>query len=1608
MSKIFKRNLLKRVTSIIMVATLVLGLLNSSAFSIRAKAAGTDAVTIQDENLRKVICKALGKEYTGGIEITEDEMASLKELDASNSNITDLTGMEKAVNLEKLDLSGNPIDEANREQPQKFGKTFKKLAGLTKIKILNLSNCKLGDNYCGYSNASLKYPSMPDELIYALEAMTSLEELDLSNNNITGAANFYIGLNGFNNLKKLDLSHNRFNIVQGIQTRFMQNLSELNLDDNYLFWDERDGNWHQALMNSDSVKVSHNDQKNLADLYAVYYISNGNTSSSYSDFTTVLVDNETKVIDLGTLCGGSVTIVPAGFANTNSTKLTINDKKVTVSSLYDLSTMVDANYQYVMTDVADGEYEYKVDVMHMGEDKQTYTLKFKMTSVPEDSTSDESAGIKDINLQYAVCKQLGIKEQVSSHVVTKSEMASLKSLSVYGVHNAEGIQYATNLTSLGLTGDYETLPDISALNGLKTLTINSTNLKTLLDLSNMTKLTGITVSETVDGKLPDLSNQVNLTKVTIANSKTDIVPNGLEACNKITSFIWSGCSGKHTIPNNIVTPKGSLSVSINASNDNAEYSFAGIENDDNVTKLTISYYNTVELKNVKITGIDEKTTALTSFGIGNGAVNSLVPDGIGKAPNLTKISITGAISELPASLENATNITEVILNNALKLPEVVGKITSVTNLSMQGVSEVAEDYDFSKLTSLTKLTIIDGGLTVVPSADKLPVSLEKLDLHNCKIYKMGATGYDKLVNLTSLNLSYNNFAEFPKQVSEIPNLTEFNIFMNYIGSIPENAFDNMTKLQSAMVGSLLPLQLSDDGSYVVDSKYKETKTAIDKLNEITSANGGYYSVDSYKAQYYGLSYAMLSSLDSDYGMITSSFGESTEAFKVLGENVTSITLKPIAVLPDTVITYNGKEYKSNEEIKIDNLVDGTNEITLVAANNFSNYSNTDTSVTYKIKLFCGKTISADSLEEGHTYRIDYKLYKSGLTVESMASGYFNSYAVVKYKNGKYDIKITTNKSSYISDMDYYNNNGERLDADLVEKDLINDTATYKMLADTLKERFVISPFVVPMGYYPKCDVVFDLNNIVDITDTLPAVDMSELNIAINEALDITDKHNIYTDDTYSALTKALENAQKIAEDKLASQEEADTALAELRAAIDGLKVDDKKLADKTALKSVIDEANAIKKGNHTDAAWNAFTEAISEAQAIYDNQNAMQSEVDLATKTLKSAITIFNNSGDASTLDKDNLEDGVYSVYVDMIKTDRANKSMSDNAINHTVKLEVKNGEYYITLDFKGITIENRFGYLKNLSYYEDGYTYGQFGTINGNLVAADVLSTQKDSDGNDVIDQYNDKDNLYPDLIRIKLVKSAIEDADGYVPLHVFVPIMEAIATGNGDQDVLMKIDWTSLKKTTEDDPDFKPTEPEEQSPALDVVDSATGIKVHADKGVFEKGVKLVVTPIESGDVYSKAENSLSEVGKKFKLYEIHFVNEAGQIVQPNGTVTVSYPIPDGYDAANVVLYRINEDGTKTLVKGVVEDGYYKVITKSFSTYALVEKGSTITDAENTKQVEETKKSQDTTTSQNNKSDNKSSVKTGDSAKYVICLMAMGLLAAASVIILKGKRKEA
>lgn len=179
-----------------------------------------------------------------------------------------------------------------------------------------------------------------------------------------------------------------------------------------------------------------------------------------------------------------------------------------------------------------------------------------------------------------------------------------------------------------------------------------------------------------------------------------------------------------------------------------------------------------------------------------------------------------------------------------------------------------------------------------------------------------------------------------------------------------------------------------------------------------------------------------------------------------------------------------------------------------------------------------------------------------------------------------------------------------------------------------------------------------------------------------------------------------------------------------------------------------------------------------------------------------------NSNKDSETLDPSNLSDGIYKVDGTMVKVDKKTYSMSNDAIVHHIKLEVKNGTYYVTMDFRGLTVGQRLGYLSTLKYFKTGYTLNSFGQPEGDLGDVTVDSYQTYTDGSRVSDQYGTD---YPDQVTFELIPEA--KSDGYVPLQVFVPIMEAISSGTGTQPVFLKLDWSSIKKTTADDADFKDT---------------------------------------------------------------------------------------------------------------------------------------------------------------------------------------------------------
>lgn len=178
-----------------------------------------------------------------------------------------------------------------------------------------------------------------------------------------------------------------------------------------------------------------------------------------------------------------------------------------------------------------------------------------------------------------------------------------------------------------------------------------------------------------------------------------------------------------------------------------------------------------------------------------------------------------------------------------------------------------------------------------------------------------------------------------------------------------------------------------------------------------------------------------------------------------------------------------------------------------------------------------------------------------------------------------------------------------------------------------------------------------------------------------------------------------------------------------------------------------------------------------------------------------------NKNGDGNTsFDINNLPDGIYSVSGTMLKTDKKTASMADQAFQHTIKLTVKDGMYSLTLDFRAMDMNGQMGYLGNIKYYQTGYTLDSNGNPQGETDDTEVNSLQRYTNDTVVSDYFGTN---YPDIVTFPMIEEA--RTDSYVPLQVFIPIMDAIAKGTGTQNVFLKIDWSVLKETSDDDDAFK-----------------------------------------------------------------------------------------------------------------------------------------------------------------------------------------------------------
>ncbi len=184
--------------------------------------------------------------------------------------------------------------------------------------------------------------------------------------------------------------------------------------------------------------------------------------------------------------------------------------------------------------------------------------------------------------------------------------------------------------------------------------------------------------------------------------------------------------------------------------------------------------------------------------------------------------------------------------------------------------------------------------------------------------------------------------------------------------------------------------------------------------------------------------------------------------------------------------------------------------------------------------------------------------------------------------------------------------------ELKEEDYKDKADKWKIMTDELKaaEKIAADPEAV------QTDVdaaTYQLSESIRQLEAKTTIDKEELKTAI-ERTKALDK-NAYTEKSWTALEKALEDADKVLVGEKVTQEEVDAATKALRDAMIALEG-----SNKTGLNTIIDYADNVNEEEYTAESWAAMQEALNAVKEVSANPNATQQQINDASTRLSEAL----------------------------------------------------------------------------------------------------------------------------------------------------------------------------------------------------------------------------------------------------------------------------------------------------------------------------------------------------------------------------------------------------
>ena len=481
---------------------------------------------IPDDNLRTAIAEALDK--TPEDTITPDDMLRVYNLFAED--ISDLTGLELAVNLSGLWVFGGDIEDVS---------PLERLENLRTL-YLNYTNISDLSFLEGLTNLEVLYVSANSiEDISFLEGLTNLESLGLGGNNISDLS----PLRGLTNLEVLYASANSIEDISFLEG--LTNLESLSLNNNNI----SDLSPLKRLTKLRFLSLHNNSISFLSPLVENIELRNGDVIELVIELwgnplnETSIRTHIPKLRDRGVdvdLRTPTTLVKRSGTVTAENTLLIVEvwDKRArTVEGVPVTFTVTSGGGTLSVTSVATDNRGRAESQLTLGPNTGTNTVEVTAEGISESvifsDVPEPAVRIPDRNLRAAVEKELG-KTRVDT--ITASDMATLRRLRAphANISDLTGLELATNLTGLFLGDAYaddvsinsNSVSDLSPLEGLtklRDLRLQSNNISDLSPLAELTNLESLFLNDNAIENISSLAGLTALHDLQLENNNiTDI------------------------------------------------------------------------------------------------------------------------------------------------------------------------------------------------------------------------------------------------------------------------------------------------------------------------------------------------------------------------------------------------------------------------------------------------------------------------------------------------------------------------------------------------------------------------------------------------------------------------------------------------------------------------------------------------------------------------------------------------------------------------------------------------------------------------------------------------------------------------------------------------------------------------------------------------------------------------------------------------------------------------------------------------------------------------------------------------------------------------------